>query len=63
MHVAVARREVSALWVIEVMCTVSDGVRCGRDGCEVWGRSGGFLETEGDWVADGSGAGGFVLVE
>jgi hypothetical protein len=38
-QVAVASRDVSALWVMEVIWTVSDGVRCGRVGWEVCGRS------------------------
>lgn len=35
-----ARRVVSALCEMDVMWTVSDGVRCGSFGCEVFGRSG-----------------------
>lgn len=37
---AVATRVVSALCEMEVMWTVWEGVRCGRDGSEATGRSG-----------------------
>lgn len=47
---AVARREVSFLWVMEVMCTVSEGVRCGSDGWEAVERS---EDAAVDWDCSG----------